>query len=199
MTTSNVLRVVAIALTALTLVGQRDAAADKTNVEEFYGTGFRAVSGVVAVNETLSDCGDGDASSNVILQTTTGSVTYTGILEGTGQLLTKTLINRCVPSQPHNTFRVLDSFESLTVDGRTGGAVVEIVGHGRAPVTGVNINESTVRIVCGTGELKGVHAEGTLTTSIGPGVDVRAMQVWVHFGHNHDVGFDFLCEALDGN
>jgi len=130
---------------------------------------------------------------------TTGSVTYTGILEGTGQLLTKTLINRCVPSQPHNTFRVLDSFESLTVDGRTGGAVVEIVGHGRAPVTGVNINESTVRIVCGTGELKGVHAEGTLTTSIGPGVDVRAMQVWVHFGHNHDVGFDFLCEALDGN
>jgi len=199
MTTSNVLRVVAIALTALTLVGQRDAAADKTNVEEFYGTGFRAVSGVVAVNETLSDCGDADASSNVILQTTTGSVTYTGILEGTGQLLTKTLINRCVPSQPHNTFRVLDSFESLTVDGRTGGAVVEIVGHGRAPVTGVNINESTVRIVCGTGELKGVHAEGTLTTSIGPGVDVRAMQVWVHFGHNHDVGFDFLCEALDGN
>ena len=132
MTTSNVLRVVAIALTALTLVGQRDAAADKTNVEEFYGTGFRAVSGVVAVNETLSDCGDADASSNVILQTTTGSVTYTGILEGTGQLLTKTLINRCVPSQPHNTFRVLDSFESLTVDGRTGGAVVEIVGHGRA-------------------------------------------------------------------
>ena len=199
MTTSNVLRVVAIALTALTLVGQRDAAADKTNVEEFYGTGFRAVSGVVAVNETLSDCGDADASSNVILQTTTGSVTYTGILEGTGQLLTKTLINRCVPSQPHNTFRVLDSFESLTVDGRTGGAVVEIVGHGRAPVTGVNINESTVRIVCGTGELKGVHAKGTLTTSIGPGVDVRAMQVWVHFGHNHDVGFDFLCEALDGN
>ena len=199
MTTSNVLRVVAIALTALTLVGQRDAAADKTNVEEFYGAGFRAVSGVVAVNETLSDCGDADASSNVILQTTTGSVTYTGILEGTGQLLTKTLINRCVPSQPHNTFRVLDSFESLTVDGRTGGAVVEIVGHGRAPVTGVNINESTVRIVCGTGELKGVHAEGTLTTSIGPGVDVRAMQLWVHFGHNHDVGFDFLCEALDGN
>jgi len=199
MTTSNVLRVVAIALTALTLVGQRDAAADKTNVEEFYGTGFRAVSGVVAVNETLSDCGDADASSNVILQTTTGSVTYTGILEGTGQLLTKTLINRCVPSQPHNTFRVLDSFESLTVDGRTGGAVVEIVGHGRAPVTGVNLNESTVRIVCGTGELKGVHAEGTLTTSIGPGADVRAMQLWVHFGHNHDVGFDFLCEALDGN
>ena len=187
MTTSNVLRVVAIALTALTLVGQRDAAADKTNVEEFYGTGFRAVSGVVAVNETLSDCGDADASSNVILQTTTGSVTYTGILEGTGQLLTKTLINRCVPSQPHNTFRVLDSFESLTVDGRTGGA------WSRSSATGA------LRILCGTGELKGVHAEGTLTTSIGPGVDVRAMQVWVHFGHNHDVGFDFLCEALDGN
>ena len=198
MTTRSVLRVAAIAVTVLTLVGQR-ASADKKNVEEFYGTGFRAVSGVVAVNETLSDCGDGDASSNVILQTTTGSVTYTGILEGTGQLLTKTLINRCVPSQPHNTFRVLDSFESLTVDGRTGGAVVEIVGHGRAPVTGVNINESAVRILCGTGELKGVHAEGTLTTSIGPGVDVRAMQLWVHFGHNHDVGFDFLCEALDGN
>jgi len=199
MTTRSVLRVAAIAVTVLTLVGQRSASADKQNVEEFYGTGFRAVSGVVSTNETLSDCGDSDATSNVILQTNAGTVTYTGILEGTGQLLTKLLSNRCVPSQPHNTFRVLDTFESLTVAGRTGGAVVEIIGYGRIPATGVSVNENTIRILCGTGDLKGVHAEGTLTVSVGPGVDSRAMQLWVHFGHNHDAGFDFLCETLDGN
>ena len=104
-----------------------------------------------------------------------------------------------MPSQPHNTFRVLDTFESLTVAGRTGGAVVEIIGYGRIPATGVSVNENTIRILCGTGDLKGVHAEGTLTVSVGPGVDSRAMQLWVHFGHNHDAGFDFLCETLDGN
>jgi hypothetical protein len=197
MTTSSVLRVVAIALTALALVGQRDASADKKNVEEFYGTGFRAPS-VVTVSETLSDCGDADPSTSVILQTSTGTVTYTGFMEGTGQTQNHLLADRCAAGQSHNTFRVLDSFESLTVAGRTGGAVVEIMGRGRVASPGVNLNENTVRILCGTGELEGVHAEGTLTSSvITGGGGGRVMQLWVHFGHHHDVGFDFLCRGLD--
>jgi hypothetical protein len=197
MTTGIAVRVIALALITSAVVAPRQAAADKQKVEEIYGTGFRAAS-AVSSSETLSDCGDGDSTSNVILQTNTGTVVYTGILEGSGKIRTTILSNRCVPSQPHNTFRVLDIFESLTVAGRTGGAVVETIGFGRIPSTGININDDRVRILCGTGDLKGVHGEGTLTVSVGPGVDSRALQLWVHFGHNHDVGFDFLCDDLSG-
>ena len=195
MKTRGTLRVAAVALTGLAMVGQPDASADKVKVEEFYGTGFRTPS-VVTVSETLSNCSDSDPSTNVVLQTNTGTVTYTGIIEGAGEVLTKLLANSCVPGQSHNTFRVLDTFESLTVAGRTGGAVVEIVGSGRVPAPGVVLNDNTIRILCGTGELKGIHAEGTLTASVGPGVASRALQLWVHFGHHHDVGFDFRCRDL---
>jgi hypothetical protein len=160
--------------------------------------GSGAVS-ITTVAETLSDCGDTDPSTNVVLQTNSGTVNYTGIMEGTGQVLTKQLRDSCVLGQTHTTFRVLETFDSLTVAGTTGGAVVELVGHGRIPTTGVTLNEVRIRILCGTGELKGIHAEGTLTTSVRPGADSRAMQLWVHFGHNHDVGFDFLCQGLDGD
>ena len=90
----------------------------------------------------------------------TGTVTYTGFMEGTGQVLTSTLSNACVPGQAHLGIRVLDTFASLTVAGRTGGAVVEIVGSGRVPATGIQINDNTVRILCGTGQLKDVPRKG---------------------------------------
>src|SRR6266516_1934858 len=102
MKTAVALRALAIGLTGLALVGQPNASADKAQVEEFYGTGFREAS-------VLS------------------------------------------------------------------------------------------------GQHKGIHAEGTLTASIraeAPGVpriDYRPMQLWVHFGHRHDVGFDFLCQDLPGH
>ncbi len=201
MRTRSALRVVVIALTGLATVGLPNASADRVNVEEFYGTGFRAVS-VTTVVEPLSDCGDGIVDTNgdgvddtrVVLQTNNGTVTYTGIMEGIGQVLTKVVADSCVPGQTHTTFRGLETFDSLTVAGTTGGAVVEIVGNGRIPTPGVALNETRIRILCGTGELKGIHAEGTLTASVRPGAASRAMQLWVHFGHNHDNGFDFLCQ-----
>jgi len=204
MKTAVALRALAIGLTGLALVGQPNASADKAQVEEFYGTGFREAS-VLSVQHNLSDCGDADPTTNVVLFNNTGTVTYTGILEGTGQVRTTTISNACVPGQAHLRIRVLDTFESLTLAGRTGGAVVEIIGSGRVPATGIQINDNTVRILCGTGQLKGIHAEGTLTASIraeAPGVpriDYRPMQLWVHFGHRHDVGFDFLCQDLPGH
>ena len=204
MKTAVALRALAIGLTGLALVGQPYASADKAKVEEFYGTGFRVAS-VSGVQQNLSDCGDGDTTTNVVLFNNTGTVTYTGFMEGTGQVLTHTISNACVPGQAHFGIRVLDIFESLTVGGRTGGAVVEIVGSGRVPATGIQINDNTVRILCGTGQLKGVHAEGTLTASIRaetpgvPRIDYRPMQLWVHSGHRHDVGFDFLCQDLPGH
>ena len=204
MKTAVALRALAIGLTGLALLGQPNASADKAKVEEFYGTGFRAVS-VLSVQQNLSDCGDADSTTNVVLFNNTGTVTYTGIMEGTGQVRTTTISNGCVPGQAHLGIRVLDTFESLTVAGRTGGAVVEIIGSGRVPATGIQINDNTVRILCGTGQLKGIHAEGTLTASIragAPGVpliDYRPVQLWVHFGHRHDVGFDFLCNDLPGH
>jgi hypothetical protein len=204
MKTAVALRALAIGLTGLALVGQPNASADKAKVEEFYGTGFRAVS-VSSVQQNLSDCGDGEPTTNVVFINNTGPVTYTGIMEGTGQVRTTSISNSCVPGQAHVGIRVLDTFESLTVAGRTGGAVVEIIGSGRVPATGIQINDNTVRILCGTGQLKGIHAEGTLTASIGaeapgvPRIDYRPMQLWVHFGHRHDVGFDFLCQDLPGH
>jgi hypothetical protein len=48
----------------------------------------------------------------------------------------------------------------------------------------------------GTGELRGIHAEGTVVGSASSTGAASAFQVWVHFGHNHDVGFDFLCRDL---
>ncbi len=195
MKTGSALRVAVVALTSLAVVGQHPASADKLKVEESYGTAFRTPS-VLAASQILSNCGDADPATNVILQTNTGTVTYTGIIEGTGAVSTTSLINNCVSGFGHNTFRVLDTFESVTVAGRTGGAVVEILGRGSNPAPGVALNDNTIRILCGTGELKGIHPEGTLTASIGPGVASRALQLWVHFGHRHDVGFDFLCRGL---
>jgi hypothetical protein len=204
MKTTVFLGALAIGLTGLALVSPPDASADKAKVEEFYGTGFRAVD-VTSAQQNLSDCGDADSTTNVVHISNTGTVTYTGFMEGTGHVLTGTISNACVSGQTHFGIRVLDTFDRLTVAGRTGGAVVEIIGSGRVPATGIQINDNTVRILCGTGELKGIHAEGTLTASIRaessgvPRIDYRPMQLWVHFGHRHDVGFDFLCQDLPGD
>ena len=196
MRTSRALRVAMVVLAGLAVVGQHPASADRPNIEELFGTAFRTPSVVGISSQVLSDCGDTDTATNVILQTNTGRVTYTGFIEGTGALSTTVLVNNCVAGFGHNTFRVLDTFESVTIAGRTGGAVIEILGRGTNPATGVVLNDNTVRVLCGTGDLKGIHAEGTLSTSIGPGVAARVLQLWVHFGHHHHVGFDFLCRDL---
>ena len=195
MQTTTVLRMAVIALTGLATIGQPQASADKVKVEEFYGTGLRATS-VVRVSEPISDCGDTNAATNIVHQTSTGTVTYTGFMAGTGEVVSDGLSDNCA-GQTHNSFRLIDTFESLTVAGRTGGAVVEIVGRLSSPTPGLTLNESRMRILCGTGELKGVHAEGTVVGTSTSTSAFSAFQVWVHLGHNHDVGFDFLCRDLE--
>ena len=204
MKTRIALRVAAIILIGLVTLGQPIASADKVKVEEFYGTGFR-VANVTMTRETLSSCDDTDPNTNVVLQTNTGTATYTGIMDGIGQTTAKVIVDSCVPGQTHTTFRAVETFDNLTVAGRTGGAVVEFLGNGRivpippGPTTTATLNETRIRILCGTGDLKHVHAEGTLTASVRGGAQSRSMQIWAHFGHNHNVGFDFLCEDLEGN
>jgi hypothetical protein len=202
MKTRSALRVAAIILIGLATLGQPIASADK--VEEFYGTGFR-VANVTMTRETLATCDDTDPNTNVVLQTNTGEATYTGIMDGIGQTTAKIIVDSCVPGQTHQTFRAVETFDNLTVAGRTGGAVVEFLGNGRivpippGPTTTATLNETRIRILCGTGDLKHVHAEGTLTASVRAGAQSRAMQIWAHFGHKHNVGFDFLCQDLEGN
>lgn len=196
MKTRNALTVVAIALTSLA-TALPNTSADRGKVEEFYGTGLRA-SDVVREPRPVSDCGDTNPATNIVAQRSTGTVAYTGFMEGEGEALSQGLSDNCAGST-HNGFRVIDTFESLTVAGRTGSAVVEIVGRGSVPAPGVALNESRIRILCGTGELKGVHVEGTIVGSAGPTGASSAFQVWVHFGHNHDLGFDFLCRNLHGD
>ena len=204
MTTRSALRVAAIILIGLVTRGQPIASADQVKVEEFYGTGFR-VANVTTTRETLATCDDTDPNTNVVLQTNTGTATYTGIMDGIGQTTAKIIVVSCVPGHTHQTFRTLETFDNLTVAGRTGGAVVEFLGNGRivpippGPTTTATLNETRIRILCGTGDLKHVHAEGTLTASVRAGAQSRAMQIWAHFGHNHNVGFDFLCQDLEGN
>src|SRR6266850_3997118 len=130
MKTGSALRVAAIILIGLVTLGQPIASADKAKVEEFYGTGFR-VANVTMTRETLSTCDDTDLNTNVVLQTNTGTATYTGIMEGIGQTTAKISVDSCVPGQTHTTFRAVETFDRLTVAGRTGGAVVEFLGYGR--------------------------------------------------------------------
>lgn len=199
MRTRAVLRI-AMVVTGLAAFGQPLASADKVKVEEFFGTGLRT-SSVTGVSEQVSDCGDSNSATNISHQTRTGTVTYTGPIQGTaimlgaGAAVSDGLSDNCT-GQTHNGFRVIDTFETLTVAGRTGGAVVEIVGRGTSPGPGVVLNESRLRILCGTGELRDIHAEGVVVGSANPSGAASAFQVWVHFGHNHDVGFDFMCLDL---
>jgi hypothetical protein len=195
MSTRSVLRVVAITLTVLATIGHPPASADEAKVEEFSGTGLRATS-VDRVPEQVSDCGDTNPATSINAMTSRGSVTYTGFMEGTGEVLSQGLQDNCT-GQIHNGFRVLDTFDHLTVAGRSGGAVVEIVGRGTAVGPGVVVNESRLRILCGTGELKGVHAEGLVVGSASPTGANSAFRMWVHFGRHLDTGFEFLCRDLD--
>jgi hypothetical protein len=199
MQTRTVLRMVAVAMIGLTVFGQSLASADRDK-EEFYGTGLRSAN-VTGTTEQVSDCGDSNPATNISHLIRTGQVTYTGpiqgttILEGAGNALSVGLSDNC-QGQTHTGFRVIDTFDTLTVAGRTGGAVVEIVGRGTSPGPGVVLNESRLRILCGTGELRGIHAEGVVVGSASPTGAASAFQLWVHFDHQHDRGFDFMCEGL---
>jgi hypothetical protein len=95
---------------------------------------------------------------------------------------------------------VLDTFQSVSVAGKTGGAVIEIIGHQTNPAPNVFFSDNTIRILCGTGELKGIQAEGTLTgtqVTAGTVLNVRPLQLWGHFDPPGQAKeFDFLCSGL---
>jgi hypothetical protein len=176
------------------------ASASAADITEFYGTGFRNPSTSVTAQEILSDCGDSNSSTNVTLFTFEGSATYTGIIQGTGTVLNKQLVNNCsaAASPGHAGFRLLDRLQSVSVAGRTGGAVIEIIGIVSVPVANVTFFDNRIRILCGTGQLKGIQAEGTLTaTQETGGVNVRPLQLWGHFDPPGQANeFDFLCSGL---
>ena len=88
MKTAVTLRALAIGLAGLALVSQPNAFADEAKVEELYGTGFRVAS-VSSVQQNLSDCGDTDPTTNIVLFNNTGTVTYTGFMEGTGRAIVR--------------------------------------------------------------------------------------------------------------
>src|SRR5437899_10159472 len=129
MRTKDALRVAVIALAGvagLDVLGQAVASADE--VQEFYGTGFRSPSTVVTSTEILSDCGDNNPSTNVFLFTIMGNVTYTGIIQGTGTVLSKELLNNCAPGlSGHGSYRVRDTFQSVSVAGKMPGAVYDLI------------------------------------------------------------------------
>lgn len=195
MKTRNALGLAAIGLASLAAVSLPGASAADVKVEEFFGAGSRATS-VTRVSEALGDCGDTDPLTNILLATSRGTVTYTGIIEGTGAVLTKTIIDRCVLVRPHGSFRLTDTFGEVTIGGRKGGAVIEVVGD-LDQSGGVSTTNSTTRILCGTGDLEHAHGEG-----IGAGTSTATSAsstyaLWIHFDHDHDAGFDFLCHDLD--
>jgi hypothetical protein len=176
------------------------ASVSAADITEFYGTGFRNPSTAVTDQQILSDCGDSNSSTNVTLFTFEGSTAYTGIIQGTGTVLNKQLVNNCsaAASPGHASFRLLDRLQSVSVAGRTGGAVIEIIGIVSVPVANVTFFDNRIRILCGTGQLKGIQAEGTLTaTQETGGVNVRPLQLWGHFDPPGQANeFAFLCNGL---
>ena len=76
--------------------------------------------------------------------------------------------------------------------------MIEITGVVTVPVPNVIFTENRIRILCGTGQLKGIQAEGTLTaTQETGGVNVRPLQLWGHFDPPGQANeFAFLCNGL---
>ena len=106
-------------------------------------------------------------------------------------------MNTCAAAAAHSSAIVRDTFQSVTVNGRTGGAVIEIIAHFN-PAPNVLFNDNIIRILCGTGELKGIQAEGAVTsTQVTGGVNVRPFQLRGHFDPPGQANeFDFLCSGL---
>src|SRR6516165_4696801 len=82
MRTKDALKIAVIALAGVAVLGQTGASAAETT--EFYGTGFRNPSNMITEQDVLSDCGDTDKNTNVVLNTLMGTVAYTGIIQGNG-------------------------------------------------------------------------------------------------------------------
>lgn len=169
------------------------ASDDDDGLVSFSGGGFQVSVRTSRETVTIDDCGDADPLTLVRTQTDLNTRTYSGIIEGTAEAesVAITYIN-CTAGLIHANLMQLESFDEVTVAGRTGGAVIERIGtfESRDGVVIVTINE---RFLCGTGELEGIHGTGILQRE---GDRPRAYLFSGHFGHDHGTGWEHLCNGL---
>ena len=173
-----------------TISQPKAASADKVEVEEFFGTASVTRTTLTTTDTPLSGC--------VVLRTHTAAATWIGIIEGGATSVNTTIRDACVG---HSSSRAIYKFSSATIKPdpsdpstwKTGGLVIKTIVQAEFPPHGPTPfkTESQNRILCGTGDLKNIHGEGV---SMAPPIGYA---VWIHFGHNHDVGFDFLCQDVD--
>ena len=72
--------------------------------------------------------------------------------------------------------------------------MLEHVGAART-IGGVSSVDCQLRFLCGTADLK--HIDGGGIAQSTNNLVRHAYTMSVHFGHEHDNGFDFLCQDLD--
>ena len=183
-------------IASLATIGQPKAAsADKLKVTEEFGKGMLNGTRTTLTNEVMSNCGDADPNTNVRLIVRAGANTFTGIIEGsTSKVDNRILSDTCNAGSSYSDYRTLYFFESVTVAGRSGGAVLEHVGAART-IGGVSSVDGQLRFLCGTGDLKHIHGVGIAQST--NNLVRHAYTMSVHFGHEHDNGFGFLCQDLD--
>lgn len=167
---------------------------DDERVLEVFGSGLLGrVSRTASTEELVHTCGDTDPDTNVITFVRGGENAFTGIIAGTtAQVDNRGLLNTCKEGRVHLTFVTTYFFEEATVEGRTGGLVMRQTGifdrdHG------VGFTDAIFTTLCGTGELEGIHGEGTTTAP------PSAYRLHIHFDHDHETGWEFLCNGLGNN
>ena len=120
---------------------------------------------------------------------------FSGFIDGEITRGRSEFVRETFTTKDHGIFRTLFVFEEVTIGGRTGAAVLEAKGSFEA-VEGGLPNDSELTLLCGTGDLKNAHGV-VITTAPSDGVNGGAYSFWIHFGHSHDLGFEFLCDDLD--
>lgn len=185
----------------LAAVGMSMNPSSASEREDIFGQGtLTRVRIVVPPVVQVSDCGDTDPATFIRSGTRTGTDTFSGIITGTGTVDNRFINNTCVPALQHGEFRTIVSFSDVTVGERTGGAVLEFIGHFQvratqvAGVDGVQVTTEAgeLRFLCGSGALKGISGTGVYSATVIPSVaglparDLRAYAISVRFGDPND-------------
>lgn len=165
----------------------------------------------------LSDCGDNADNTFIRSVVRSGTDTLTGIIEGTGSSDNRFINNTCVPALQHGEFRTIVSFNDVTVADRSGGAILEFIGHlqvrtaevpdadGKKLVSvRVTTEAGELRFLCGTGALKGIRGTGIYDATVIPSVpgiparDVRGYAMSILFDDASDAThlYEDMCRDL---
>lgn len=178
------------------------------------GTLTRARTPVSVVE--LSGCGDAADGTFIRSVVRTGSDTFTGIITGTGSVDNRFINNTCVPALQHGEFRTIVSFNDVTVADRSGGAILEFIGHfqvrtaevpdanGNLVAVRVTTEAGELRFLCGTGALKGIRGTGIYDATVIPSVpgiparDLRGYAISIHFDDASDAThlYEDMCRDL---